>query len=260
MLPLPQDSLSENDPAASFQRILPELHAIPARRVRRVSSSVTHVVQVALGALPHLRTLRPRIDALPEFDATVCDRLDDYALGLLHANTVWLSTSRPSDPLPDLLKDCAALKHKLLRDAQALAEHGIINPRSLRNLEGYYGYEQVATDLHLLSTLLRENLASIDGRCGTTPEDLRYAENLVLCMRRLIGLRLCPPATARDEAGDLRARAFTITVEAYVELEHAADFLLRREPARRATALPPLVSGRPRKARGSSDKNILGGS
>lgn len=253
-LPPPID---EKDPEQSYLRILPELLALPRNRVRRVNEAIPRAVKIVLGALQYLRALRPRIDALPEFDATVLDRIEDYALCLLHAHTIWLSTTEPRDDLPALLQEAVSLKDRFLHDAQALAHRGLIDPSKLQLLTEWDGYAHVATDLGCLQKILEDDWDRIEGQSAVTLDELAHAEKLALRMNRLRGQRMLPEKSSRDQAADIRARAYTVLVNAYEQARRAVDFLLWDDP-QRASVTPTLYRGRPRKGQSKTVRKESG--
>jgi len=250
--------IDEKDSEESYRRILPELLALPPHRLRPVKEDIPRAVSVVLGAVKPLRALRPRIAVLAEFDVTRIDRLEDYALGLQHAHSLLLGATKPRDQLPRLLQEATTLKDRFVNDSRALASRGVIHLSPPEKVIGRKGYAQVATELRSAAAVLKNNWPLIEGQCGVTLDELEYAEKLALRMDRLRGLRGNPPKSPRDEAADIRTRAYTVLVEAYEQAQRAVDFLLWDDPTR-ASVTPTLFRGRPRKGDSKAVEKNLGG-
>lgn len=224
------DDLSEEMLSAeAYQRVLPEMMALPKEAVRRPNLEIGPAVATALGILPRLRSLRERLARLPEFDSACVDRLEDYAMALTYAESLFRSSGKPEDELPALLEEATRLKLRFLSDADALATRELLDRGSLRNLTGWSGYKNVASDLQALVCLLHGHWPEIQGKCAIDPGELDHAGRLASHMVRLAGLREFAPRS-RAEPRDLRARAFTLFLHAYEQAQRGVAFLLFGQP------------------------------
>lgn len=221
--------VQELDPAEVYERVLPEMIALPKEAVRRPNLEITPSVATALGILPHLRPLRERLARLVEFDIGCVDRLEDYSLALLHADALFRSSFEVHDDGPAVLEEATAIKERFLADTHALAKRNLIDLNRLHKLTGWSGYKNTASDLQMIVLVLKEGWHTIEGKCGIEPSELEHAERLASRMIRLAGSRKFAPSS-RADARDLRARAFTLFIHAYEQAQRGAAFLLFGQP------------------------------
>jgi hypothetical protein len=229
--------------AESYERLLPQLQALASEELMRINLDIPSAVVTALGALPRIRALRPRIaDELPRFDLERFDQLEDCALGLSHAHTRYLTATRPPDGMGPLLEEALGLRETLLGDAMALGRRHHIDPNRLKQLKGTNGHKNVATDLQILGTVLGERWAEIENRCGIEEAELLRAAKLAAAILRLVGLR-GQAATTVPAAAEMRVRAFTLFWRAYEQARRAAIYLTWGEADADRIA-PSLYAGR----------------
>lgn len=222
---------NELKPAEAYERVLPEIMALPKEAVRRPNLEILPAVSTALGTLPRLRPLRDRLAGLIEFDIACVDRLEDYSLALMEANARFQLTYEAHDDLPALLAEAIETRDRLVGDARALVSYDLIDGTSLRNVSRSSGYKQVAMDLQMLVTVLGDVLPEIEGKSCVQRAELDRAATVAACMLRLVGSRQRRPSS-RAEARDLRARAFTLFLHAYEQARRGAEFLFFGDPER----------------------------
>jgi hypothetical protein len=209
----------------TFARLLPELQALPLDELLVINLDVPSAVATTLGSLPEIRALRPQIiEDLPKFDVGAFDKLEDYATALNYAHAQYLTATQPATDLDAVSAESTALRETLFVDATALAHRGFIDGNRLRELSGPNGYKNLATDLLMLASVLREGLPQIQGRSGVQVAELDRAEKLGQRLMRIVGLREQGAATVAS-ATDLRLRAFTLLARAYDDARRATTYL-----------------------------------
>jgi hypothetical protein len=209
----------------TFARLLPELEALPLDELVAINLDVPSAVATTLGSLPKIRALRGQIvEQLPAFDVAAFDKLEDYALALNYANVQHLTANQPADDLDAVLTEGTTLRETLLMDAMALSRRGFIDGNRLKELNGPNGYKNLATDLLMVASVLRESFPQIQGRTGIQLAELDRAEKLGQRLLRVVGLRAQWPATMA-KATDQRIRAFTLLTRTYDDARRAAMFL-----------------------------------
>ncbi len=133
----------------------------------------------------------------------------------------------------------------MLADAQALAQHGLLNGSQLAQLKGGNGYKNLAQDLQLLSHVMRQDWDKIQNKSGTTADDLKAAYQMSVRLMRIVGLREQGPALLAA-ATDRRLRAFTHFINVYEDVRRAVAYLRGRQGDADSIA-PSLYPGRPRR-------------
>jgi len=230
----------------AYARVKPDLDALQVEELIQVNLDVTAAVTSSLGLLPEVRALREEmVKALPTFDIAAFDKLEDYALALSFTNTGYLAATLPPDDLDQLNVDATKLHDRMLADAQALVQHGLLNGAQLAQLKGGNGYKSLAQDLQLLGRVMRQEWDKIANRSGTTAEDLKAAYQMSVRLMRVVGVREQGPAVIA-QATDQRLRAFTKLINVYEDTRRAVYFLRGRE-GDADTISPSLYPGRPRK-------------
>jgi hypothetical protein len=231
----------------TYQRLSDEIRAVPDSALVGINIAVPPAVATVLGAVPRIRELRPSMASLPAVDIAEIDKLEDYALALAHAHTLYLAASEPPQPIEQLVTDGTSLRHLLLADATALAARGHVNEQRLKEVRGSTGYLDLAFDLTTLAALMREALSAGANRPVVYPAELDRAETIAEQLMAAVGSRTQVPAVVAA-AGDVRQRAFTLMVHAYDEARRAVSFLRWRQGDADAVA-PSLYAGRTGKRR-----------
>jgi hypothetical protein len=237
------DVNSEALAGETFARILPELHALTAEELIAINLEIPSVVATTLGALPEIRALRTEmVQDVPNFDLTAFDKLEDYAIALNYAHAAYLTATQPADDLDAVSTEAAALREMLFLDATALSRRGLVDGNRLKDLPGTNGYKNLATDLEMLASVLRESWTQIEGKSALQVNELDRAEKLGQRLMRIVGLREQGRAQVAA-ATDLRTRAFTLLARAYDQARRAVTFL-RWENDDFDRIAPSLYSGR----------------
>ena len=199
-----------------------------------------------LGALPEILAQRGEIAIeLPKFDVSLIDKMEDYAMALSHAHTLYATAAESPDDLQAIAQEAVETRDRLHADATALCVRGLVSASALKDYKGLVGYKNAACDLQILVSILKQAWPQIEGKCATQLAELDRADKVAMRILRVVGLRDQAPAVVAAPA-DNRARAFSIFIHAYDEVRRAVAYLRWSEGDADSIA-PSLYAGRKRK-------------
>jgi hypothetical protein len=226
--------------------VKPDLDALNLDELIQVNADIPSTVSTILGVLPEVTSLRPRMEKeLPSFNLGAFDKLEDCALALSYAQTVYLTATQPQDEIQPVAEEGVKLRERLLAELKTLSLHGMVNAAQLEQLKGINGYKNLAQDLQILSKLLEEVWPTVQGKILTTADDLQTAYRFSTRLMRVVGLREQGPVQLAA-ATESRMRAFTLVVNTYEETRRAVTYL--RAPQGDAESIAPsLYTGRGRR-------------
>lgn len=104
--------------------------------------------------------------------------------------------TQPPDDLQAFHEEGVSLRETLYADVVTLIRRGFINEATIKDLKGPNGYKNVATDLQILASLLKDNWAQIEGKCAVQMAELEHALKLAARILRVVGLREQGPVVA----------------------------------------------------------------
>lgn len=238
---------SPEEAALAFARIEHELAELDADELAVINVDIPRAVVTALGALPALLSLRPRIVAeLPSFPIASLDKLHTYALGAWYAHLLWLPSSPQSNEHKPLFEEAARLRAGLLVAAEALAHRGLLDSKHVAQIRSGQGHLDLANDLVALATLFTNNRDAIRGKTAVTRDEIERAATLGPELLIVLGAREKAPERSPEQLADQRRRAFTLLVRAYDDCRRAVSYLRWREGDASKMA-PSLFSRRSRK-------------
>jgi hypothetical protein len=240
------DVNNEEQATDAYERVKADLAALKTDELLQVNLDIPTAVTTILGVLPELRALRERMSKeLPTFDLAAFDKLEDFALALSATQTSYLTATQPPDDLQALATEAGVLHDRLLADAKALAQHGLIDSKQIDQLLGGNSYKSLAQDLQILSKVMQENWAKIQGKTPTLADELKIANQMSTRLMRIIGVREQSPALLAA-AAEARMRAFTQLIRVYQDARRAVTYL--RGPEGDADSIAPtLYPGRPKR-------------
>lgn len=235
---------------AAFERLQPELRALPPERLVPVNVDIPTAVSLVLGVAPRLRSFREDIvRMLPHHPIQWLDRLEDIALAAwwVHLHTLSVRQQDTSDDaVQRLVAEATSLRRSLLLAADALADRALIDDTPLQQIRQGQGRIDLANDLVALAALFRTAWDRIEGKTAITREDIDRAAALGMQLLAALGAQRSPSQTEATQAADMRVRAFSLLVHAYDENRRALTYLRWHEDdaddiapslfARRATA------------------------
>ena len=252
---------------STFHLLVTHVEGVPPEFLSFLGTFVVFVVMTVittvLGALPKLRRLQGRMEALSsDFDIEKYERLERHALALQQAHAVYQTTRARHPSLAPLAHELVKVRDNLLGNALSLARYGLIDRQPLQAIQRNAGYRPLARDIGLLVAVYRERWGSLIGKTPVTSAELDRASALALQLLGAVGAREhTPPAFAR--AARIHQQAFTLLVEAYADVRHDLRYLLGKKGEVEAVA-PSLYAGRgraqsarhPAEARGTAPRRV----
>jgi len=212
-----------------YNQLLPRFKALAPSELIQVNADIPAAATRVLGVQRALLELKDRLAReLPEFDQELPDKLNLYALAVVHAHSLYMMAISPADALQPMVDEGTKLHATLLADAGALVQRNLVDGQQLRDLNGTSGYKNLALDLHILAQFFRNGAAAIKGKCATQPAEIQRAEQISATIFEVIGLRERSAATVAA-ASDMRNRAFTVFVNVYDDVQRAVTYLRWRE-------------------------------
>jgi hypothetical protein len=238
----------------AYARVKGAYAALPPDQLLSVNLDVQMATETVLGNLKELRDLRARMaEELPRFDLAAFDKLEDVALALRFVQSRYVFATKRPDDLNQLLAEGNKLRERLTADAKALSLRGLFDTSKLASLKGGQGYRNAATDLQALATELRAIWPTIEGKCGTSQEDLKAATQLSTRLTRVVGVRGEAPSSVSDIVEE-RRRAFTLLIKTW-DATRAAVAYVRREEDDADNIAPNLYTGKAKRAKASEEED-----
>jgi hypothetical protein len=238
------------DPAAqgpryrgAFTRLLQTIRSLSPDNYAPVNLDVMSSIRTTEGVLPKIANMKPLIaQLLPQFPMEFFDQLEDRALALGHAQTVYEGAQQPPAILQTLSDEATAAHDVALSEVNTQIKRGLIPAQALNSLKGGNGYRNLAADLFTLSETMRNNWDKISGRTTMTMEELDRMENLADQINNALGIREQMPELQAAAARDRQA-AYSLFIEAYDEVRAAIAYVRRKEDDV-DTIMPSLYAGR----------------
>jgi len=94
----------------AFERLLPEIEALPESELVTINLDIPQVVTSALGSWKEIASFRDKVAAdLPSFDLTRFDKVETYALATGHAHALYMAASTPAG-IQELIDEAARVR------------------------------------------------------------------------------------------------------------------------------------------------------
>ena len=240
--------------AAAFASIQPELATVTPEEIPRITIDIGRAVGVALGALPHLRALRPAIQKeLPKHPIALLDKLETYALGAWYAHLLAAPPAGGGTSVKELLKEATPLRESLLIAAEALAHRGLVDAARVAEIRSGKGYIDLAGDLVALSALFLESWAKLSTKTAVELSQVERAAALGPALLAALGERGQPVGAQETQgAAAQRLRTFALFVRAYDACQRAVAYL-RWDQGDADAIAPSLFKGRGRRRRSETE-------
>ena len=227
----------------AYLALWPEISAVSKQELVPINIDVLGAVTRAIGALPKIQALRPRLqECFAEFDFERFDKLDDMTLALIHAHSLYRAAYAANDGPAKLASRLTAVRNVLLADAQSLASHGYFRAERLGDCRRSIGYRSLASDVQVITAVLRENWKTIEKRIPATAEEIEQADFMAVELLQAVGERARAAVTAR-EAKVIRQKAFTLFVQTYNDARRAIAYVRGKQGDADQIA-PSLYKGR----------------
>jgi len=245
-------SVNETRGEVAFNQLLKEYQDLPAEELVAIGVDVKSAVATVLGALPEIRRFSAELPKFaPHLNAAVLgpavvDRLERAAFALNWAHGRYLAAGQPSNDLLAMVEKGVELRDQLLADASTLARRGLIEPTSLDQVQTATGYKNLAADLTVLASVLKDAWPRVEGKCAIQFEELELAGSLGERIIEAVGVRE-QGAPVVASASDMRARVFTDLVERYDDVRRSISYARWRQDDADSIA-PSLYAGRRRRS------------
>lgn len=193
-----------------------------------VSINIPKACAIALGALPAIHRLRPRmVRELPLMPLAEVDALEDRTLAVYYAHTLCMPRPRSDQDLQAAYEEGRLLREELLQSAEILARKGHLDPHRVAGIRRGRGWFDLAEDLVALSLLYRQAWSPVSSKCVVTQADCERADALGRQLLRMLGDRMQPAAEGMtmDQARDQRLRCYVLFLGAYDWCRRAAGYL-----------------------------------
>ncbi len=208
---------------AAFAKVSEEVAALPAEEIVTVNVDIPQSVSIAMGALPRIQEYADQLKALPGFDPRNIDNLEDYTLAAWFTH-IQVLPGVTKTQLALLLAEGAALRARLLGDADALVRRGLFDGQAVASIRSGQGHLDLANDLVAISAMFVQAADAIAGRTLATQEEIARAGRLGPELIAALGVR-GTGGTTPTEAADRRVRAYTLFVRAYGEVRRGLIYL-----------------------------------
>jgi hypothetical protein len=206
----------------AFQRLEPEIYAVPDAELLEIHLDVPVAVATVLKAWPQIELLGPELKRLPQLNTERFPKLRAYALALGHVHAVYRAATGPWEDVCELTEELSRQREILHADALALAKRVILDEATVNLLSSGLGYQNLAFDVARLVNLYCEHWSSVVGRTGVKPGELDAARRLAQQLVAQLGTcsSRVPQGTAKT-----RQRAFTLFMQAYDGVRRGVSFL-----------------------------------
>ncbi len=151
-----------------------------------------------------------------------------------------------------LAAELSDVRDMLMRSADALAAHGLIDGERLKDVKKLPGYRPIATDVATIVEVIRERWASVQNKTPLSLAELDGYAGRSLDLLASIGLKDQAPVTV-GEAALNRQRAFTLFQRAYDDARRAVLYLRPKDGGEIAPSLYAGRGGRGRAEEGGSE-------
>lgn len=228
---------------AAFARLAEKIRADTSEELAPVNLDVMSAVRTTEGVLPKIARQKEAISKqLPGFDIHLFDELEERALALGHAQTVYENAQVPAPILPSLYDEACSTYEVALAEATTLTKRKLLPEQTLTQLKGGNGYRNLVDDMFALSEALKSNWAKVSAKTSITLDELNHMEGLADQMNQALGIREQMPELQASAARD-RQSAYTLFVQAYGEVRAAIAYVRRKEDDI-DSIMPSLFAGR----------------
>jgi hypothetical protein len=243
---------------AALDKLRPRLAALRPEEVLPVNVDIPTAASIALGAHERMLELRPAIvEHLHSHAVELLDELPTYALAAWYAHLISLPAADNGDRARKLMEEAVPLRESLLVAAEALAHRGLLDPGRVADIRAGQGNIDRASDLVGLADLFLQAWPQIAQKTAVDRAEVERAAALGPELLAALGSRgLAEKQRSSPETRDLRARAFTLLLNAYEECARAVTYLRWHEDD--AEAFAPTLRPRSRAPRAAAPTETNG--
>jgi hypothetical protein len=207
---------------AAFNKHESFIRAIAPEHTREARVDLNAVSVRCITALPVLRLMRAQIvTKLPDLDLAVYDSIEERVYAAHYANTLWQAKLTAKENVPELAEVLEERYAEALGAYEVLILFKLASAEPKGRLETGGGYSALTNNLSRVLGVLRGVAPDVLSQTPLKPRDLEQIEHDLLMFQAAWGSREFT-APSRDEAGTLRAQAFTYLYDAYELARRAA--------------------------------------
>ncbi len=211
----------------AFERVKPELEALPPADFTAMNIDVVSATSSVLGVADRIVEYRDRLAELPEYDIRNVDGLVDYATAAWYVFVTNLGDAKP-EQFSSLLEECTALRARLLNWAEPLAAEDYFDEEAVAKIKDGSGYKDVASDVVALVGLYRGKWTLVENLCSVTEADLDRGAQIGPYLFAMVSKREQKPVRPGLDSQRVRA-AWTLLDRAYDQCRRGLNFLLWKE-------------------------------
>lgn len=225
------DLISTSPLVLAYEAVRTEIEAVDPKTYISYPSGVFHTVSAKLKAHPKILPYKAQLATLPEFNLSLVDKLSDYGLATLHAHATHRPKRSKRTAMAELQRGIK-IRDRYRGVINSLEQHGIvIDDARLTTLSMQGGYENVSSDIAILTVVIRDAWPLIQGRSPITLADLDASDQLAVYLLSIAAER----DSKTDESAEpvvLRMGAYTLFANAWDEIERGLTYLLWRDSAK----------------------------
>ena len=197
----------------------------------QVNADIPTAASIALGAYGRMIQLRPLIvEQLPRHPVELLDELPSYAAAALYAHLISLPPAGNGERLNKLLDEAAPSRDALLLAAEALAPRGLLDADKVAGIRSGLGNLDRANDLAALADIFKQAWPQIASKTAVERAEVDRAASLGMELLVALGEKgLGERRASTPEARELRARGFTLLINAYEQCTRAVAYLRAQE-------------------------------
>lgn len=213
----------------AFKLLKERIRAVPEQDLKSVTVEPVLALQAMHRAMPKLQALKPRLSEIfRKFEPLRVDELPALGNAFAYSTTLLRLAEPEGDGFEALADECGEVRAKYEDYVRAAISAGVIQTSRIDELKGAVGYRSVVHDLMLLAELLHSNWSKLESKCFFTKADVDNAEVLANRLNQAVAERESRPG-AYDEANLDRQRAYTLFINAYMELRNQVGFVLKQD-------------------------------
>lgn len=240
-----RDASVEQEMHLAYALVVQDIQTRPTEKLEPINVNVGTLLLTVLGAIPRIGPHRATMALLPTFDISQVDDLQLYALALAEAHGLRRSAAQPNNDVTELARAQRQMREQLLLDARALAKRHLLDGKRVDKLASGTSYLSIAFDVVGLAGLFLEHWPAIDGKTGTTLQELERARKGASELVTAIGQR--QQDDDADDAGErIYREIYSRLHRAYADVRKALTFLRRKEGDANRIA-PSAYKGRPKR-------------
>lgn len=240
--------VSPHEAAERYESVRPDLNALPAEAVGRITARIATVIAIVFGAWPHIEALMPVLSTLPLLDLADLRKLPDYVYALYYTDLMAMPSSEGAD-VPALVAEATPMRDRMLSVAESMAKYRLVDAERVAAIRSGLGHLDTAHDLGALATLFRGLAPEHQTRLPVPETEIDRAAELSLQLLAALGRRQVGSDGQRlpSRYEDERARAFRLVVRSYDHARRAVTYVRWKE-GDAELLVPSLFSGKRRRS------------